>query len=296
MIKSRKALAYLSIIATCSIWGLSYLSSKYLLDAMHPMSLAFYRFIVAIIVILILNLIFKNSLKIHKSDLPRFLTCGIFGITLYYTFENYGIELTSASLASIIIATIPIISMLTDLFIMKNKVTPRMIVSVALSFIGVTLVINKGDQGNVSTLGIVLMMCAAFSWITFNYLTKPLYKKYSELTITTYQIIFGTIALFPFALMNQPDFYTFTSIMWINLLFLGIFCSAIGYFLYIFALQNLNVTLTTLFVNCIPLVSVTSSVILLNEHLSIMQLLGGICIIIAVLISTLNRQTSLQEV
>ncbi|WP_105618085.1 DMT family transporter [Vallitalea okinawensis] len=292
--KSKITLAYLSIIATCTIWGLSYLSSKYLLDTLHPMSLAFYRFIIAIIIILFINIIFKNNLKIHKADLPRFITCGIFGITLYYTFENYGIELTSASIASIIIATIPIISMLTNLLIMKNKVTPRIIVSVVLSFIGVTLVIDKGDQSNVSTLGIVLMMCAAFSWIIFNYLTKPLYKKYSELTITTYQIIFGSVALLPFALFNQPDFHSFSAVMWGNLFFLGIFCSAVGYFLYIFALQNLNVTLTTLFVNCIPLVSVTSSVILLNEHLSIMQLLGGICIIMAVLISTIKKQPPLQ--
>ncbi len=137
-----KILSYIAITFICTIWGLSYLSSEVMLKVFHPMSLAFYRYLIALILLLLVNILGKNSLKIDRKDVPRFMLGGIFGIALYYTFENYGIELTSASIASIIIGTIPIISMLTEVVFFKNKVSITLIISTILSLIGVILVIN----------------------------------------------------------------------------------------------------------------------------------------------------------
>lgn len=288
-----KILAYTAIITTSIIWGMSYLSTKVALAAFEPLTLAFGRFFIASIILLIIFLIKEKNTKIDKRDVPRLASAGIIGVALYFTFENNGIKLTSASSASMIIASIPIFSLIGERIINKTKLTVKKIISVLLSVGGVFLIIvgNVGESGfSGHMIGYIFMFLAALSWVSFNFITKPLYEKYSGLTITFFQILFGTIVLVPFAILDFPTHALFSKIIMFNVLFLAIFCSAVGYFLYIFALNQLGVTVTTLFVNFLPVVTVISSFFLLHEIISSLQIVGGIIVIFSVCLITIEKQ------
>lgn len=255
------------------------------MDTFSPMGLAFYRNLIALCFLLVIALVKKVSLKLHKKDVFRMIVVGLLGITLYHTFENYGIILTSPSVASIIIGTIPVFSMILDGLLSRGKFSLMTALSCSLSFVGVFLIIDKSDLSSTS-LGVLFMFFAVATWIGFNYTVKPLYGTYSKLTITFYQFLFGTLLLTPFGF--QPiEGPIFTLQVMGNLLFLSGLCSALCFFLYIYALETLPITLTTLFVNCIPLVTFISSIFILKEGLSLPQLVGGFLIITAVCLPTL---------
>lgn len=283
----------LAIITACFFWGISYMSSKIALTVFTPLTLAFTRFFIASLALFIIFIFKGKAQKPEKEDLPRFIFAGIIGVALYFTFENNGIKLTSASLASMIIASVPVFALIGDCIINRSQLTVKKVISVLLSLVGVYLIVT-GNQSQIEFsghfLGYIFMFGAALSWVSTNFIIKPLYKKYSGLTITFYQILFGTIALAPFAVFNFPKDGVMDSIIIINVLFLALCCSAAAYFLYVFALDSLGVMLTTLFVNFVPVITVISSFFILDEIVTPSQLLGGAIVIGSVCLLTLKVQ------
>lgn len=278
-------LAYVAVITACFFWGISYLSTKVALTVFTPLTLAFSRFLIASILLFFIFKIKEKEVRLDKKDIPRIASAGIVGIALYFTFENNGIKLTSASLASMIIASIPIFSLIGECLITKAKLTFKKTVSVIISVIGVLLIVTGGTSSNEFSghfLGYLFMFGAAISWVVFNFITKPLYEKYSGLTISFYQILSGTIVLAPFAIFNFPKEGVLQFTIIGNVLFLALCCSAAGYFLYIYALHRLGVTVTTLFVNFLPVVTIVSSFFLLGEKITLTQLAGGMIVIFSV--------------
>ncbi len=285
--------AIFAIVTACLFWGISYMSSKIALNVFTPLTLAFTRFFIASVALFIIFIFKGKAQKPEKEDLPRFVSAGVIGVALYFTFENNGIKLTSASLASMIIASVPVFALIGDCFINKSKLTAKKVVSVLLSVAGVFLIVT-GNESEIEFsghfLGYIFMFGAALSWVSTNFIIKPLYKKYSGLTITFYQILFGTIALAPFAVLNFPKDGVLDGIIITNVLFLALCCSAAAYFLYVFALDRLGVMLTTLFVNFVPVITVISSFFILDEIVTPSQLLGGAIVIGSVCLLTLKAK------
>lgn len=294
---NKRIIAIIAIITTVFLWGLSFISIKITVNVLPPMTLALSRFIIASGLLYIIFKAKESDVKLDKKDVPLMALAGFIGVTLYFYFENYGIMLTSASAASIIIATIPIFSLIAETLIFKSKLTFKKIAGVVVSFIGVYIIVG-GNLGSLfsssSGRGYLMMFVSVFAWVGYNLLTKPLFKKYSYLTITYYQSIFGTLFLIPFAIFERPIWSSVNGTIIFNVLYLGIFCSALAYFLYIFALNHLGMSTTTLYLNIIPLVTIIGSYFFLNEILSGNQVLGGILVILSVYL--VNSQASEEKI
>jgi drug/metabolite transporter (DMT)-like permease len=287
--KQGNFLSIAAIVAAAVMWGLSFLSIKITVAVFPPMTLALIRFIMAS---MFLWGVFKwqePNTRLAKKDFPAMLLAGVFGITLYFYFQNNGVKLITASAASIIIAIIPIMTLIADSVIFKSRLTHQKIWGVILSVIGVCLVVGLDIHWSDSGVGYLMMFGAAVAWVIYSLVTRPLFKKYSQLAIVFYQTIFGTLALSPFAVFEKTNWSLVTSVVVFNLIYLGIFCSALGYFAYMFALDKLGPNITTLFLNLVPVVAVGSSCLILGERLTYLQISGGVLVIIAVTIANWGR-------
>lgn len=185
--KDKKPLAIAAISAASIFWGLSFLSIKIVVDVIPPMPLAFLRFIVAIATLFLFMKITKDKSRIKKNDVSRIAAGGIFGVTLYYYFQNTGIKLIGASSASVIIASVPILSLIGESLVFKTKMTLPKILSVIISFVGVYIIVGsalKGSGGSIS--GYLMMFGASVSWVIYVIITKPLLARYSHLSIIFY--------------------------------------------------------------------------------------------------------------
>ncbi|SHJ99626.1 DMT family transporter [Tepidibacter formicigenes] len=285
----------IAIIITVILWGLSFISIKVSLEVFPPMTLAAARFIIASGILLAIFKKKEPKTKLEKEDIPKIAMASFIGVTLYYYFENNGVKLTTPSIASLIIATIPIFSLISEAIMFKNKLTLNKIIGVTCSLIGVYFIVGGGlnDLTSSNGLGYLMMFGAVFSWVIYNMLTKPLFNKYSQLAIVFYQIVFGTIFLIPFTLFEKTNWELLNKSIILNIFYLAVFCSAVAYYLYMYALDNLGASTTTLYLNLSPLVTTIGSYFILHENITKNTIIGGILVIASVY--TVNLKISFKK-
>ncbi len=280
-----KLWAQLALLAAVVIWGFSFLSIKVAVGVIPPLTLAFSRFVLASALLCWVRRWLEPRAKVAAADLPLLAGAGVIGITLYFFFENNGVRLITASAASIIIAGIPVLTLLSENLFFKGRWSAVKVGSVLLSVIGVYLLVtgDRQDLGrNGIGLGYLLMSGAALSWVLYVIVTRPLFKKYSQLTIVGYQTYFGTLAFVPFLFFERVQWQSVNAVIIWNVLFMGVFCSALAYYFYVYALDKLGANVTSLFLNLIPLITVLTGWLILGEKLLPLQMLGGALVIAAV--------------
>ncbi|MEJ8553816.1 DMT family transporter [Tepidibacter sp. Z1-5] len=284
-----KIYSIIAIMLSVTMWGLSFLSIKITLNVFGPMTLAALRFLIASIILFVVMKIKEPDTKLQREDVKCMATAGIVGVSIYYCLENYGIKYISSSQASLITGTIPIFSLIVDSVILKNKLSVNNIIGVLLSVFGIYFIIGGNIRLESSELlGYIFMFGSVFSWVFYNYATKNLFEKYSQLAIVFYQIIFGTIVLIPFALFENNNWNLMNNVVVYNFLYLALFCSAIAYVLYMYALENLGSTVTTLYLNFAPIVTVLGGYFIFNEVMNKNQMIGVILIVSSVYVVNLK--------
>ncbi|MBL8966085.1 MAG: DMT family transporter, partial [Spirochaetaceae bacterium] len=256
--KRERAIASALGLATALIWGLSFLSIKVAVTVIPPMSLGLWRFIVAVAVLPLVALATKERLSVERRDLPRLAAGGLAGVTLYFLCENNGILLLSASEASLIIGSIPVLTMLAERLFLKTRLGARSYVGAVLSLGGVGLIAAR-SPGAVSTpMGFVYMAGAALAWVAYSFLTRPLGARYGRVAITFWQSLFGLVGFLPFVVAEIPAWVLPGPTIVLHVLYLGIFCSALGYWFYVTSLDILGAGPASAFINLIPVVSVVA--------------------------------------
>jgi len=261
--------------ATAFIWGLSFLSIKTAMTVVPPISLGLIRFIIACLILLALFAFKRRMPRLEMKDLPLMAGTGLLGVTLYFIGENNGVKLLSASEASIIVGTIPVLTMLAERVFTRSRLTTGQYAGAGLSAIGVSLIVVESLRLSPAPLGYLYMTLAALSWVAYAFMTRPLLVKYESLEVTFWQSLFGAVGFVPFALLERVEWAAVTPVIVLNVLYLGVFCSAIGYLFYVASLKALGAGVSSVFINLIPVVSVAASFLILGERLSPVQLAGG---------------------
>jgi drug/metabolite transporter (DMT)-like permease len=280
----RRAMPLLAIWGTVLFWGLSFVSSKTILNTgMPPMTMVCIRFVLATVILNALLKRFDPAARLRRADILPLAASGLFGVTVYFFCEARGIRLTSASHASLIIAVIPVITVLAEVLFFRARIRWLMVVGVLLSVAGVVLVVGiRGGAGSLA--GDAFMLGACLSWVIYIFLSRNLHKRLSDIAITAYQSLFGTAFLVPLALLEMRQWVPITLSAGLNLAYLAVFCSALSNFLYVYALSRMGPISVSPYVNLIPVVGVLGGVVILGESLTWLQVLGGVVILAGVLI------------
>jgi drug/metabolite transporter (DMT)-like permease len=296
MSERRKALA--AIIACVLFWGFSFISIKITVAVFPPMSQGLLRFAIALVFLFFMKLKLAPGEKLKARDIPLLLGAGLFGVTFYFFCENNGIALVTASEASIAIGSIPVLTMLADSLSMKfarnkNTAMPRIgirqWIGAFISIAGVWLVAGVSFALSGSVLGYIYMAGAAIFWVVYSLLTRPLFTRCSRIYIVFWQSVAGFIGFIPFAIMEfskwgHPDIPVI-----LHLVFLSVFCTALGYWYYARSLEVLGMSVSAIFINLIPLVTVIFGFIVMGDRLTLLQWLGAIFVIGGVYLSMLQK-------
>lgn len=291
--------ALVSIILTVLFWGFSFISIKISVQVLPPMTLGAARFLLAVVFLHIVKKTSAVKERLKKQDLPYLLGAGLIGVTAYFFFENNGVSLVSASEASLVIAAIPVLTMIAEYFAARlNRKNEHIIlrrwVGAVLSMIGVWMIAGVSiglKNGSSAGLGYLYMFGAALSWVAYCFLTKPLFARRSRLYIVYWQSLFGFIGFIPFALLERPHWGTPDVTVLMHVAYLGVFCSALGYWLYARSLHVLGIGVSTVFVNLVPVVTVAAGFIFLHERLSPLQWLGAAIVMGGVYLTTLEKKS-----
>ncbi|MBM7868336.1 DMT family transporter [Heliomicrobium gestii] len=276
--------ANLAMLVTVLFWGISFISIKIAVTEVPPVTLALLRFIIASAVLWGALRLSEPAAKLEKGDRWRMLLAGALGVTLYFYFENSGVKLTTAANASLITSIVPVLSIMLDIVIYKTKVSALQWVAIAASLVGTYLSVTANGQMALSSdtfVGNLLVLGAMVCWAIYTLMSKSL-ARYSGLALTTYQTLLGTLLLAPLSLVERDQWSLFSLTAFGHIVFLAVCCSALCYFLYMYALQRLDVTITTLYLNVVPVVGVLCGCLFLDESVLPVQIAGGAMVILSI--------------
>ncbi len=289
------------IIAFVSMffWGMSYVWSKIVFETYSPLTTIYFRLLISSVVLFLFAFATGMLEPIQKKDRWLFLGSAFLNPFLYFIGENYGLSLVSASLSSIIVATIPLFAPFAAYYFFKERLKPLNVTGLIISFMGLLLIIVNKDFGlNANPWGILLLFLAVFSAVFYIIVLKRLSLKYRPVTIITWQNMIGSLFFLPFFLFIdgasfitiRPDIITVAS-----LLMLGIFASSVAYVLYTYVVKYLGVIKSSLYTNLIPVFTIIFSFYLLGEHFSPKKMIGMLVVIVGVVLSEIGKTESSKE-
>jgi len=285
-------LVYIEISIAVLFWGFSFIWTNSLIRNNIPIfSFIFLRMLIGGLTMTIISLLLRKLQKVDKADWKWFFVLAIFEPFIYFIFESFGLKATdSPTLAAVIIATIPIFTMITDYVVYKTKMTFLNIIGTIITLPGILLIVLRGNNITVKYWwGIVFLMIAVLSTIGYSITTKKLIHKYNGYTITAYQFIIGSIYFLPlFLTLGQKGFSINMILKW-NILYpllsLAVFCSAICYALYTQAIKNLGITKASVFTAVNPAIAAMGAFLVGQENLTWIKIIGIFIVIFGVILS-----------
>jgi len=287
--QKKKTQGMLMLIFVNVMWGLSFIFSKAALsEGMPVMTLAFIRYLLTAAMMLPMCLKKEGSVRLGKWAPLAFATT-LLGITVYFFFEYSGLQRTTASAASLILALVPMLTLLWRVVFLRERISSIRWLAVFLSLVGAYFVIvTDGGEGGGTLVGNLLMVCACLCWTGYILATPRLMESNSSLRVSTWQAIAAVITLAPFALVEHEAWVPVSLTAWLCIFALAAICSALCYVLYNEAIKTVDTLSVSLTINLNPVAACIGGALLLGEMLSGMQLFGGILIVLSMIVDTLE--------
>jgi drug/metabolite transporter (DMT)-like permease len=271
--------AFAGIALCVFFWGVSFISIKAALPVYPPMSLGMLRFAIALVVLYFFRLRAGKkagkSEKLNIRDLPALIAASVSGVTLYFFFENNGVKRVSVSEAAIITGAIPVVTMAAEALLARRSMRKLQWLGAVTSMTGVSLVSGVSLAISGSYTGYLFMTGAVICWVLYSFVTPALFSRRSLIYVVYWQTAFGFAGFVPFALPEIAHWGVPSVPVWFHITFLGLACSALGYLLYAKSLEKLGVSMSALFINFIPVISILAGILVTGDRLVPLQWLGA---------------------
>ncbi len=291
------------LLTAILLWGIAIAPTKWALESIQPFTLLFLRLFFAggISAMLSFNGLRKS---ITNRDVPwkRMSLLSFTGVAGYFMFTSYGISLTSGLHVSIIDAVLPLVTIVFSAILLKEKIQGNYWTGIVLGLIGVLCITvpSSNETQSASLAGDILILCSTFLFAYYTILLKrpKQEKKLSNEVFTTLTLLIGAIILLPFAAIETfyyglPKLHTWKA--GFSLVYLIIGATILAYWLWNKALEKVSASVSGLYLNALPLISIIASVILLNESLTWRILIGGCLVLFGVIWADQNKVRSVMK-
>ncbi|MBK0290695.1 MULTISPECIES: DMT family transporter [Priestia] len=277
-------------IMSISFWGISFVSTKAVLDKLDPYTLLVLRFGIGALFLLVLLVLKRYPLNIPLKYIPHLIVLGILGVFIHQVIQATALLTINASAAGWIISFSPVFTVILSVFFLHEKMTLLKASGIIVAIIGVLLVTTSSNQHSLQlpvNIGYLLMILSTLNWAIYSVLLKKLDIQLPSLVVTFYMCLIGFTLTTPFLVRNKGwEIMPFlTSVEWAHLLFLGVFVSGVAYWYWAKALEVLEASQVSVFLYLEPVATLITAVLLLREKIIPVSILGGVIIIVGVIVA-----------
>ncbi len=283
----------LKLALVALIWGGTFIAGRVASLALAPATAGLWRYVIATVALFIAAFALERGLpRLSARQWLGVTLLGAVGVAAYNLFFMYGLELTPAGRASLIVALNPAMTLVGAVWLMGERLTSSKVAGILVALVGVSIVIGQGDPRSLfagaAGRGELLMFGCALSWAVFTLLGKRLMGGMTPLAMTTYASLTGTVLLFAAVLaIGAPVVPHPSPKVWIALAYLGVFGTAIAFVWFSDGIRVLGAPRAAVFINLVPVFAVTLGVLLLGETIDLAVIVGGVLVVAGVLL--LNR-------
>jgi drug/metabolite transporter (DMT)-like permease len=278
-----KRLNYILMTILVIAWGYEYIAAKSAMETVMPITLVFFKYLVAFAILMVYKLLRDRRFPFKKRDIPFFFLCAIFGDIMYFAGEYGAMHYIPISLVTIILAFVPAVSILLEFAIFKVRPTPIVVAGIVACILGVGLVVGADFSAlaNGRMIGYLLAFLSVISWNIYNFITARLTGNYNPIDLTIYQLAAALIVALPYAVFNMPEASAYDAGLILSVLYLAIASSCFGFIVYVNSVRSLGVTPSALFSNMLPVTSTFFGWLCLGEMIAPIQIIGGVIVVAA---------------
>ena len=268
---------FLSLLAVC-IWAGNAIVNKLAAGAIPPGVIAFDRWFVAF---LVLTPFVARSVVRHRAaiwvHLPKLAGLGLLGMALCQGVGYYAAGFTTATNMGILLSLVPLLTVLLNTAFFRDVPSRRAMLGVALSLVGILLVITKGDAHVLLSQGVgrgdALMLFVALTFAAYGILLKRWSSPMPAFTSLYVQMACALIFLLPSFMLEPSMKYSSSNIAMI--LYAAIPGSIVAPFVWMLSVQRLGANRVAVFMNLIPILTAVVAAAFLGESLHAYHLWGG---------------------
>jgi drug/metabolite transporter (DMT)-like permease len=220
---------------------------------------------------------------------------GVFGFAAAFALSHWGILLSTASNAALLIVVEPVAVMLLSPILLGERLSPREAGGAALALLGTVVVVVNGIPGMSGRLvphwrGDTLLILAGLAYGAYSLLGRDVLLRHDPLRVTTQSILWGVLAMAPLAALELPSqpFIAWSPSVLLGVGYLSIVITAFGYLVWNWALARIPAPRAAIFLTVQPIVGALLGVVLLSEAFTLFTATGG-TLIVAGLLLTVSR-------
>lgn len=260
------------------LWGVGFVVTKPGMEVFPPMLINGLRWSLS-------GLILVWFFPIPKKYLINIFMVSIISCTLQYSLTFSGLNLIDASSAVLFVQSEVPFGVLIAYFYLKEKPIFKNILGLIIAFVG--LIVLSGSPNLAGKyIGVILVLCGAFTWSLGQILIKPISEKINGFVLTAWVGIFAGPQLILCSQLIEGNVYQnileadFNA--WLIVLYLGILMNALGYSIWYYVLGKYSINKILPVMLLLPVTGIITAIVLLGERPNINVLIGGIIIIFGV--------------
>ncbi len=260
------------------IWAVNSIVSKLSVGVITPEAISFYRWIIALLILtpFVLPSVIRNRGELARHWL-KLLILGALGMVLYQSLAYYAARTVSALFIGILIASIPLLTIIFSLFILRLTPTLGIVFGAILSFAGLSWLISEGHPQQLLSQGLgsgeLMMILAAAAYALYGVLTKRWSMNLPQWQSLYIQILFAVLLLIPGFLLTSDIALTTKNIPLV--LYAAIPASVLAPWLWIQGVVRLGANTASIFLNLSPVFTAIIAIIFLHEKLHSWHWIGG---------------------
>lgn len=282
--------------------GLTPVAAKYVTSEISPLSLAFFRFGIATILLIIFFKLKGMTFRIDKKDIWFMAMLGALCIPINQFFFLVGISLSTSSNSGVMYAMTPMIAYLISIKMKKEKFGYAKLMTIFLTIAGIIVIFWESLMQSLSQqsslfLGNILLFFAVSSWAVYVTLSVRMIEKYGALKTSTIAFTFGMILYIPIFLLDVHNFtldkLTFTGVL--GFFHLSVLVAFLSYFIYNYSAKFIKISTLTTLTNTSPILTIILSYFLLKETFSVYFIIGAIITLTGVFLTQKTDRRALNK-
>jgi drug/metabolite transporter (DMT)-like permease len=259
--------------------GTASVSTRYLVSVLDPVEIAFLRYFLGGLALLPLFFLFRTR-SLNKALLVKIAGLGILFFALFPILFSLAFVYTTAARGSLVLATMPIWTMLISKAIGHERITGLSLMAMGLTLLGLTIALSDkllmlSDNTNLFK-GELIMLLTALVGAIYAILSRHVLRQVPASTMTPLAMLTGCLCLMPFTITHGIDVHVMalSSLQLWLMVYLGIVAGGIAFFLFNWALNKSTATFTTLFVTLNPITAIFLGNIFLGEVIKFNFIVG----------------------
>jgi drug/metabolite transporter (DMT)-like permease len=276
------------LLTVVLLWSGNFTAMRYAVDTFHPLAFSSLRFALGAGLYGLVVWWRERSLRIARRDL---LTVGLLaavGIFFNQIAVIYAVQKGGAANTGMLMAAAPIIAALLVLALGHERIGLRHLVGLAVAATGALLVLyGGGGVGGASLVGWVLGLVTAATFATYSVLLRPLMARYSAERLSAAVLLMGSAMLIPVSLpqLATQDWSAPPVNAWLALGYSVVLSLLVTNVLWFDGIHRVGAARATLFIYLEPFCVALVAMVILHEHVSAAEWVGGVVILAGVLVA-----------